>query len=114
MSKLSRREAIREYKERKVRCGIYAVRCTATSEAWVGLSRNLDAQWNSIAFGLRTGGHANRALQAVWNAHGEPAFAFEALEVLDDEDMSPIGRQDALKRREAHWLAALGAKKAAG
>jgi len=114
MDKQSRREAIRDWKERKVVAGVYAVRCAPTGEVWVAGSRNLDAQQNSLWFGLRTGGHNNRAMQASWTAHGETAFSFEALERLDDEDLTPLGRADLIKARERHWLAALDAKKAVG
>jgi len=114
MDKQSRREAIRDWKERKVTIGVYAVRCAPTGEVWVAGSRNLDAQQNSLWFGLRTGGHGNRAMQAAWVAHGEAVFSFEALERLDDEELTPLGRADLIKTRERHWLAALGAKKAVG
>jgi hypothetical protein len=114
MDKQGRRQAIRDYKERKPLPGVYAVRCKATGQVWVGGSRNLEAQQNGLWFGLRAGGHVNREMQAAWNAHGESAFSFEALERLDDESLTPMGRADALKARERHWLGALGAKKAVG
>jgi hypothetical protein len=114
MDKQSRRQAIRDYKEKKIAPGVYAVRCAASGEVWVGGSRNLDAQQNSLWFGLRTGGHVNRTMQAAWTTHGEASFSFEALERIDDEDLTPLGRADLIKARERHWLAALGAKKAVG
>jgi hypothetical protein len=114
MDKQSRRSAVRDYKERKVAAGIFCVRCAPTGEAWVGLSRNLDGQRNSTLFSLRLGSHMNKALQAAWTAHGADAVAFEVLEVIDDEELTPLGRDDLLKRRERHWIAALGAKKILG
>lgn len=114
MEKQSRRQAIRDFKERKVRPGIFAVRCAASGDTWVGLSRNLDAQQNPIWFGLRLGSHQNRAMQAAWAAHGQDAFAFEVLEAVESEDMTPLGLDELLKRREKHWLEALAAKKAFG
>lgn len=114
MDKQSRREAVRDWKERKVAVGVYAIRCAPTGEVWVAGSRNLDAQQNSLWFSLRTGGHGNRDLQTAWNAHGAEAFSFESLERIDDEDLTPLGRADLIKAREHHWLATLGAKKAVG
>lgn len=114
MDKQSRRDALRDYKEKKVACGIVAVRCAATGEAWVGLSRNLGAQQNSLWFSLRMGSHMNKALQAAWAAHGQDGLSVEVLETVDDADLTAMGRADLLKRREAHWLGALGAKKLAG
>lgn len=70
MDKQSRREAIRDYKERKVPIGIFSLRCVATGETWVGASRNLDGQKNSSFFSLRLGSHRNSAMQAAWKAHG--------------------------------------------
>jgi len=114
MTSQSRRALVRAYKEKKVAAGVFAVRCAPAGEVWVGGSRNIDAQQNGIWFGLRTGGHANKAMQAAWNAYGEAAFAFEVLERIADEALTPLGRADLVRARERHWLAALGAKKAAG
>lgn len=114
MEKLNRRQAVRDYKERKVPMGIYAVRCAVTGEAWVGRSPNLPQQKNRIWFGLRQGGHPNRALLSAWTAHGEAAFSFEVLEVLDDEGLGDLGRDSLMKDRDAHWREALGATKIVG
>lgn len=114
MDKQSRREALRQYRERKAPVGVFAVRCGATGEVWVGASRNLDQQQNPIWFGLRLGSHPNRAMQAAWREHGEAAFTFERLEVLDDRDLSPLALGLVLKDAEARWRAEMGAKKAFG
>lgn len=114
MDKQSRRAAVRDYKEKKVRAGVFAVRCAATGEAWVGLSRNLDGQRNSSLFALRLGSHMNKGLQAAWNAKGAEAFAYEELEVIGDEDLTAMGLADLLKRRERHWIEALGARPIVG
>jgi hypothetical protein len=114
MDRQSRRELIRDYKERKTPAGIYALRCAATGEVWVGGSRSIETQENSTRFALRTGGHGNRALVAVWRAHGEAGFSFEVLERIDTAEMTPLGVGDEIKARERHWQAALGAMKAVG
>lgn len=112
MDKTSRREAIRQYKERKVPVGIFVIRCLPTGETWVGASRNLDGQRNSSFFGLRLGSHRNREMQAAWKAHGEDAFEFSIVELLEDEEVGPIGRDTWLKERERHWMAELSARSA--
>lgn len=114
MDKDRKRQLARDYKERKVSPGIYAIRCAATGEVWVAPSRNLDVQQNGIWFTLRLGTHLNRALQAVWNAQGEAALAFEIIERVEDEDMTPYLLDAALKERIAHWRAELGAGLAVG
>jgi hypothetical protein len=113
MEKQFRRQAVRDFKERSVARGIYAVRCAATGEVWVGASRNLGQQQNSIWFGLRNGGYINGAVQAAWRTHGEAAFSFETLEEIDAE-LGPVGQADALKSRLAKWQAELGAPKLVG
>lgn len=114
MSKLDRREAVRQYKEREVQVGVFAVRCTATGEVWVGASRNLDRQQNGLWFGLRLGSFPNKVLQAAWRAHGEAAFVFEPLDVIDAEDLSPTALNLRLKDAEQRWREQLGAAKVAG
>ena len=114
MDKQARREALRRYKEAKPPVGVFAVRCLASGQVWVGASRNLEQQQNPIWFGLRLGGHINRAMQAAWRDHGEAAFAFERLEVVEDKDLSPTALDLRLKAAERRWREALGAAKAAG
>jgi len=114
MDKQSRRQVVRDYKERKVSQGIFAVRCAVTGEAWVGKSHNLQQQQNGIWFGLRSGGYINPALQAAWTAHGEAAFSFEVLEAIADADLSAYARANLLKDRDIHWRAELGAPKIVG
>ena len=106
-----RKRALAEaYRERKRSPGVFAVRCTATGQVWTGATPNLDAQKNSIWFGLRTGGHRNAALAAAWRAHGPDALEYEVLERLDAEKLSQIGLQDALKERARHWKQTLSAE----
>ena len=114
MDKQNRRDLVRDYKEQRTVAGVYAIRCAATGDIWVAGSRNIDAQQNSSWFSLRSGGHPNKQLQAVWTAHGPDAMTFEILERIADKDLSPIGLADAVKSRTRHWLAELGAQKAVG
>jgi hypothetical protein len=114
MDKASRRELVRDFKDRKTVSGVYGVRCLSSGEVWTAGSRNVDAQQNRLWFSLRNGGHMNRAMQAAWTAHGEAAFSFEVLERIDDEALTPQGVLDRLKVRQQYWLETLGARKAAG
>lgn len=108
-SKEARKEAIRNFKERKTLLGAYAVRCTATGHVWVGVSRNLDATRNGCWFTLRSGSHREKSLQDEWNAHGESAFQFEILVGLDEE-IHPLEVDDLLKEQKKNWIAKLGAQ----
>ncbi len=53
IAKAERKEAARQFKERKPSPGIYALRCSTTGRAWVDSSPNLDAAQNSQFFQLR-------------------------------------------------------------
>jgi hypothetical protein len=101
-----RNAAIAAYKKRKSAAGIYAVRCAASGQAWVGQTLNLETIQNRIWFSLRAGGHSNRELQSAWRAHGADAFAFEPLEQLKDEEL-PYIRDSLLKERFIHWRSSL-------
>lgn len=113
MSDARRRQLVRDYKERPASPGIFAVRCTASGEAWVQPSRNLDTQQNGVWFGLRLGTYPNPALQAAWKQHGEGAFVFEVVERIEG-DLEPYVLNTRLKERAAHWRAELNAKPVAG
>ena len=108
-SKAEKREAARQFKERKVSAGAYAVRCGPTAAVWVGVTRNLDAARNACWFSLRMRGHRAPSLQAAWDLHGEPAFQFEILEALDD-DTHALAVHDLLKEMKLSWLAKLEAQ----
>ena len=107
-SKVEKREAARQFKERKVLAGAYAVRCATGAAVWVGVSRNLGAAQNACWFSLRMGGHRVPSLQAAWDFHGGNAFAFEVLATLD-EDIHPLAINDSLKALKTLWLAQLHA-----
>jgi hypothetical protein len=109
LSNHSKRDLIREYKERKQRRGVYAVRCAASGEVWASASPNLDTQQNSTWFQLRIGGHPNRLLQAAWRQHGEAAFAYEIVAELSDEQRTPYALKADLKSLESEWRERLGA-----
>lgn len=109
MEKQRRRDIINDYKERKAQPGVFTVRCEPSGQIWVGTSRNLDSQQNSIWFSLRVGSYRNKPLQAAWTAHGEGAFAYASVEVVDAEGLSAYLLNQRLKERLDHWRTSLGA-----
>lgn len=106
LSKESKKEAIRQFKEQKPEAGIYAVRSTVSGNAWIGASSNLAATKNGCWFQLRNGLHRDPSLQAEWDAQGESVFEYEVLDRLD-EDMPALVIGDALKERRGKWAALL-------
>ena len=111
MDKAQKKAAISAYKERDDAIGIFAVRCAATGEVWVGPTPNLDTIKNRIWFGLRMGNAVNAGMQRAWSNHGADSFAFEVLERLDAEELAFV-RDGQLKDRAAHWRTTLRAASA--
>jgi hypothetical protein len=105
---MNRKEAIRQYKERKPNRGVYSLRCSATGATWVDSTPNLDSVRNGLEFELRLGVHRNRALQEAWNVHGPGSFEFAQIERFD-EDVLPLALGDLMKARRKHWAEELGA-----
>jgi hypothetical protein len=105
----ARKAAIAAYKERKSVAGIFAIRCQATAEIWVGQTPDLEKIQNRIWFTLRQGSHPCRSLQAAWTAHGPDSFTFEACERLEEEEVVYI-RDALLKERAVHWRTELDAE----
>ena len=102
LEKRERKEAAREFKERKPSPGIYALRCLTTGSSWIDSSPNLDAAHNGQFFQLRQRLHRNKELQAEWNSQGEATFTFKILEKLP-EDTSPLNLRDLLAERKHAW-----------
>ena len=105
----ARKAAIAAYKERKSIAGVFAIRCTATTETWVGQTPDLDKIQNRIWFTLRQGGHPCRSLQAAWTTQGADSFTFEACERLEEEESGYL-REALLKECVMFWRAKLGAE----
>jgi hypothetical protein len=106
---VDRKAAIREYKERAVPRGVFAVRCKATGFVSVDSSPNLTAAKNGLWFSLRLGNHRDKQLQSEWRTHGEDQFEFEVLEELDP-DLPQMAIYDELKARKAAWIAQMNAR----
>ena len=109
MKNEDKKAAVAAYKERKTAAGVYAVRCAATGQRWVGTALDLGAIWNRLSFTLRQGGSRHGTLQASWREHGAEAFAFEEVERVDEEALAYI-RDRVLKDRLAYWRAKLDAE----
>ncbi|MGB8841057.1 MAG: GIY-YIG nuclease family protein [Aliidongia sp.] len=109
MNTEDRKAAIVAYKERKTVSGIYAVRCAASGQVWVGQAPNIGTIQTRIWFGLRHRSSPNRDLQDAWNSHGADSIVFEELERLDEEELTYI-RSALLRDRAAHWRATLAAR----
>jgi hypothetical protein len=101
-----RKAALRAYKERKPRPGIYAIRNIASGRAWTGSALNLDTTKNGLWLALKDGRHLDKGLQAEWKRLGEEAFEYVILEVIE-EDMVPLVLKETLKAKQAEWASVL-------
>ena len=110
MQKQDRKAATQAYKERKSVPGVFAVRCTATGQTWVGEWADVEKIQNRIWFTLRQGAHQNAELSTAWAKHGEAAFSFDVLERLDEKDDAFFTPNAFLKTRGAHWRQTLNAQ----
>lgn len=73
--------------------GIYAIRNTTNGRCYVGSSQNIEKRVNSHRHLLRHGQHHSPALQRSWMKHGETAFVFQILEVVEDVDILLVAEQ---------------------
>lgn len=105
----ARKAAIAAWKERKSVAGIFAIRCAATSQVWVGQTPDIEKIQNRIWFTLRQGSHTCRSLQAAWAAHGAEGLTFATCERLEEEESAYI-RDGLLKVRGVVWRKELGAE----
>src|SRR5688500_2221865 len=66
--------------------GLYEIRCNATGDFYVGSTNRFSARWSYHRARLRRGAHDNTRLQRAWSEHGEGAFAFRVLCVMESTD----------------------------
>ncbi len=100
----SRKDLIREYKERTKPSGIFQIRNAANGKVFLGSSLNLEGVLNGQRFRLDTKSHPNAALQADWTSSGADAFVFEILEEVKITDDPYFNINDELTLLEQIWL----------
>ncbi len=100
----SKKELIREYKERHQPAGIYQIRNIATGRVFLGSSLDLDGVLNSHRFRLQSGLHPNEAMQKDWRERGEGDFRFEILDTVPAAAYENDTIEDELKLLEEIWL----------
>ena len=108
MTTETRKLAIAGYRKRSSVAGVFAIRCRASGEVWVGRALDLEKIQNRIWFTLRMGNHRTAALQRAWSVHGEENLSLETLERIEDEELTYV-RDKLLRERAQHWCAQLQA-----
>ena len=81
-----KKELLEAYQNRRPDMGVISLRCTATGESFLGISKDIPAGFNSVCFKLSSGGYPNRRLQSLWNQYGEAGFERAVLRTLQYDD----------------------------
>ncbi|MEE6451177.1 GIY-YIG nuclease family protein [Gottfriedia acidiceleris] len=101
---MSRKKELKmQYKETKVQAGIYQIKNIKNQKLFIVSTKNLKTI-NGKKFELEAGSCTNKTLQQEWNEYGKESFVFEELEILKEEDISPLGIKGDLKKLEEKWL----------
>lgn len=96
-----RRKALRDaYKIRRPDMGVVSLRCRATGERFLGTTRDAAKELNSLQAKLSGGGHPNRQLQELWNAHGAEGFEYQVEDTLEYENPEDVTADDLHELRE--------------
>lgn len=83
----NRKKALREaYQNRAPEMGVVSLRCKATGQSFLEISRDTHATMNSIRAKLSMRSHPNRTLIQLLDEYGAENFELSVLRVLDYED----------------------------
>lgn len=81
-----KKELLEDYKNRCPEMGVISYRCKETDEAFLGISKDTKAGFNSTSVKLEMNGHPNKRLQELWNSYGSEGFELSVIKVLKYED----------------------------
>jgi group I intron endonuclease len=70
----------------KISC-IYGIKNLITGKFYIGSTSNINKRWTGHRNSLRLGKHHSVKLQNSWNKHGETAFMFGIIEVVDAPEL---------------------------
>ena len=102
MEKAGKQAAKRAYRERKLNAGVFAIHCMVENRRWIAAAPDIPAAQNRFLFRIRNSEAPNATIAAALKAHGEAAFSFETLELVDPEK-PPLYLSDHLAERAAFW-----------
>ncbi|MEA4993877.1 MAG: GIY-YIG nuclease family protein [Oscillibacter sp.] len=81
-----KKELLNEWKNRRPDMGVISIFCKATGDLFLGISKDVKADFNSNRFKLSAKFHPNKQLQALWNKYGENGFDYSVVKVLKYEN----------------------------
>lgn len=103
----------REYKERKLRGGVYTITNTQSGKYLIGHAANLASVRNRFRFAVSTGSTIDPRMKKDWKELGATAFTLEVREELEQRPgQSQAEFMEDLKTLEQLWRANLDPAKA--
>jgi len=110
---ISRRDISREYKERRLRGGVYTITNTVNGKYLIGHAADLASLRNRFQFAVTTGSVVDPRLRADWADVGPAAFRLDVLEEIEQQpEQSQAEFLDDLRMLERLLRASLDVSKA--
>lgn len=81
-----KKQAIRDWKLRKMDYGVISFRCKSTGDVFLGATSDTKRGFNRHLFQLDAQAHPNKQLQALWDEYGAEAFETAVVAELDYDD----------------------------
>ena len=81
-----KKELLEMYKNRHPEMGVISYRCKETGEAFLSISKDTRADFNSTNMKLSSNYHPNKRLQELWNQYGPEGFERSVIKVLKYDD----------------------------
>lgn len=81
-----KKELVSQWKNRHSEMGILSMRCKATGDVFLGISKDTRVGFNRHRFQLPAKMHPNKALQALWDEYGENGFEYYVAKTLKYDD----------------------------
>jgi len=95
----------RQYQEREIVGGVYAIRNTQNGKMLIEAAADLRGSQNRFAFAQSTGSCVSMKLQSDWNAQDGKAFVFEPLEELKKGENQTMAQfKEDLETLKEFWL----------
>jgi hypothetical protein len=101
---MTKKELMEEYKNMKIRMGVFQIKNKSNGKIYVEGSPNLGKIWNRHKTELNFGTHLNQDLQKDWKDSGEENFIFEILGEIDQDGPPGADYRKQIKELEELFL----------
>jgi len=90
----------KDYKGNSKKGGIYRITNIKNNKIYIGSAKCFQVRASQHASSLRKQKHQNKHLQASFNKHGEDAFLFEVVEVIEGDRLARTIREEELLKEQ--------------